>query len=78
LPLAVRYHAVNAMLLNEVQKQQRSLAAAQARITELEAAAAAQLSRAGEQQRELARQQERIEALESALHALSRASRPQP
>jgi hypothetical protein len=27
LPLAVRYHAVNAMLLNEVQKQQRSLAA---------------------------------------------------
>jgi|HubBroStandDraft_3_1064219.scaffolds.fasta_scaffold07683_3 hypothetical protein len=36
-PLAVRYHFVNAMLLNEVQKQHRTIESQRARLAELEA-----------------------------------------
>jgi hypothetical protein len=39
-PQAVRYHFVNAMLLNEVQKQRRQLEAQQAEILELRASLA--------------------------------------
>jgi hypothetical protein len=39
-PLAVRYHFVNAMLLNELQKQQARIEALEARLARLEQAAA--------------------------------------
>jgi hypothetical protein len=59
-PLTVRYHFVNAMLLNEVQKQHRTIADQRAKLAELEA-------RLGEQQRLAEQQESRIRRVEALL-----------
>jgi hypothetical protein len=59
-PLTVRYHFVNAMLLNEVQKQHRTIADQRAKLAELEA-------RLAEQRRLAERQESRIRRVEALL-----------
>jgi hypothetical protein len=54
-PLAVRYHFINAMLLNEVQKQHRTIEDQRARLAELEAQVAAQRRQAEQQEARLRR-----------------------
>jgi hypothetical protein len=82
-PLAVRYHFVNAMLLNEMQKQHArgeeqaaaltsqatTLAAQQARIAELEQIARAQQVRLDAQAAEIAAQRASLELLAAKLEA---------
>ena len=62
-PLGVRYSMVNAMMLNEVQKQHATIHEQAARIE-------AQQARLGEQATEIARQSARMEALETRLVSL--------
>jgi hypothetical protein len=76
-PLAVRYHFVNAMLLNEVQKQHAKsaehsaeIANLKARLDEAQRNAESQESRLGQQAAEAARQQARIDGLEARLARL--------
>jgi hypothetical protein len=75
-PLAVRYHFVNAMLLNEVQRQQRTIAELQAqaadertRLAEQQAELAEQRARLAEQQRLAERQEARLRRLEAVISA---------
>ncbi|MFY9826873.1 MAG: tail fiber domain-containing protein [Thermoanaerobaculia bacterium] len=59
-PLTVRYHWINAMLLNEVQKQHANAEAQQARVGEL-------LSQVAQQKARLEQQEARIQRLEALL-----------
>ncbi len=59
-PLTVRYHWINAMLLNEVQKQHASADAQQARVGEL-------LNQVAQQKSRLEQQEARIQRLEALL-----------
>jgi Chaperone of endosialidase len=59
-PLTVRYHWINAMLLNEVQKQHANAEAQQARVGEL-------LSQVADQKTQLEKQEARIQRLEALL-----------
>jgi Chaperone of endosialidase len=59
-PLAVRYHFVNAMLLNEVQRQHRTIEDQRAKMAELEA-------RLADQRRQAESQEARLRRLESLL-----------
>jgi len=65
-PQSVRYHFVNAMLLNEVQKQAGQLAAQKAQITQL----AEQTRQVVEQARQIEALTARLTQLESALAAI--------
>ncbi len=73
-PLAVRYHFVNAMLLNEVQKQHRkvedqeaSLASQRREISTLQTRLAAEESRAAELSRQMTELHEQLQALRDRL-----------
>jgi polyhydroxyalkanoate synthesis regulator phasin len=69
-PLAVKYHFVNAMLLNEVQKQHREIAAQLALIASQKDQIQALEAAGAEQLRQAAEIQNRLERLEQEVHQL--------
>ncbi len=64
-PYSVRYHVLPAMLLNELQKQQRTLEAQKARIGVQAAAIESQTAQLAQQQERIAAVLDRIERLEA-------------
>jgi Chaperone of endosialidase len=66
-PLAVRYHFVNAMLLNEVQKQHATIASQAAQLAEQQGRLASQEETIASQAAELAAQQARFDELTARL-----------
>jgi uncharacterized coiled-coil protein SlyX len=68
---AVRYDAVNAMLLNEFLKEHRTVEEQECRIQEQELTIAELQSRAASQEASIARQQKQIEALSAGLQKVS-------
>jgi hypothetical protein len=66
-PLTVRYHWINAMLLNEVQKQHANAEAQQARVGKLLSQVADQEAQLVQQKTQLEQQEARIQRLEALL-----------
>jgi hypothetical protein len=63
-PLLVRYHFVNAMVLNEVQKQHRTIGEQKARIADLELKMATQREQIESQEARIKRLEDRLSALQ--------------
>ena len=68
---AVRYEAVNAMLLNEFLEEHRNVAEQQSTISELKTTVAQQQKQIAAQQATAAQQQKQIEALTTTLRKVS-------